>query len=86
MNILLLNAFLPTSFKTLLVPLWAPLTVTLDVDVVNLDLYLGSVLTPVETKTLSRKDLNFFGLVTLVVTWGFVVFTLPPDDEELTPL
>ena len=71
----------------MLVPLWAPLTVTLDDGVVNLDLYLGFVFTPVETKTLSRKFLNLFGLVTLVVTWGLFVFILLPlEDEELAPL
>ena len=66
----------------MLVPPWEPLTVTLDDGVVNLDLYLGSVFTPVETKTLSRKFLNFFGLVTLVVTEGLFVFNLLPLEKQ----
>ena len=85
MNILLLNAFLLTSDKTLLVPPFAPPTVPLDDGVVNLDLYLGSVFTPVETKTLSKKFLNLFGLDTLVVTEGLFVFSLLPEkDEDVT--
>ena len=49
-------------------------------------MYLGSVFTPVETKTLSKKFLNLLGLVTLVVTWGLFVFSLLPekDDDEVT--